>query len=286
VATVAAIELAGANPVLADIEPETFLLDPRDVSQKITKYTKAVIPVHLFGQPASLDCLGQVCQSHGIYLIEDCAQAHGALFGSRRVGAWGHIGCFSFYPTKNLGALGDGGMVATNDQSVALRIRELREYGWRSRFVSDTAGCNSRLDELQAAILRVKLRYLAGDNQRRQQIAAKYNSELADGILKPVIRDDRSSVFHQYVVRVSQRGYVQQSLSENGVGTAIHYPVPIHLQPAYRGHLGDVGSFPRAEAAAHEVLSLPVYPELSDLQVERIVSVLNQHHILAVAARA
>ena len=286
VATVAAIEIAGATPVLADTEPDTFLLDPARVLEKVTAKTKAIIPVHLFGMPASLDQFKNICSDHKLFLIEDCAQAHGAAFTGKQVGSWGHIGCFSFYPTKNLGAIGDGGCVVTNDQHLAARLRELREYGWRSRFVSEAPGRNSRLDEMQAAILRVKLRYLPLDNKRRQHIAAVYDEQLTGQIRKPHNRPDRSNVFHQFVVRVRDREHIQRLLHQRGIGTAIHYPVPIHLQPAYYGRLGNVGSHPCAEGAASEILSLPIYPELPTAQIERIVSMVNSSCITSSAAFA
>jgi dTDP-4-amino-4,6-dideoxygalactose transaminase len=276
VATVAAIELAGATAVLADVEPDTFLLDPSQVESKVSPRTRAVVPVHLYGQPATLDRLLETCRRYKLRLIEDCAQAHGASFGSKKVGAWGDIGCFSFYPTKNLGAIGDGGIVVTSDDELAERVRALREYGWKERFISEVPGCNSRLDELQASILRVKLVHLTEDNEKRQRIADIYTRELSGRVSTPVVAGGRASVFHQYVVRVSQRDHMRQFLKEHGVGTSVHYPFPIHLQPAYRDRLGSAGSFPCAETAATEILSLPIYPELSDFQINKVVENIHQ----------
>jgi len=190
-------------------------------------------------------------------IIEDCAQAHGASYHGQRVGSWGDAACFSFYPTKNLGAIGDGGLVATNDPAVHERLNLLRQYGWRERYVSDMAGFNTRLDELQAAILRVKLRYLDADNDRRRTLAAIYNEALFGVAPIPIESLDTEHVYHLYVIRHPQRDALMKHLAERGIGTAIHYPVPVHLQPAYRGRLGDVGSLPETERAAKEILSLP-----------------------------
>ncbi len=276
VATVAAIELAGATPVLADTQPGSFLLDPACVTKRISARTKAIIPVHLFGHPADLFPMLKLAASHGLRIIEDCAQAHGAIYHGKRVGAWGDIGCFSFYPTKNLGAIGDGGAVVTNDARLAARLASLRQYGWRERYVSDTAGYNSRLDELQAAILRVKLRHLDDDNCRRVSIADRYSAGLSRTISTPVRSAACSSVFHLYVITCPERDRLQHELRAQGIGTAIHYPVPVHLQPAYRGRLGDSGSFPVAEDAAVSILSLPIYPELTVEQCDRVISAVEK----------
>ncbi len=271
VATVAAIELAGATPVLVDIGPESFLIDPEQVERAITSRTRAIVPVHLYGQPADLHAIAGVARRRDLRVIEDCAQAHGALYEGRRVGAWGDLGCFSFYPTKNLGALGDGGMIVTRDERLAARARSLREYGWERRYVSEVPGTNSRLDEIQAAMLRVKLAHLDRDNERRMAIARKYTEALADCVAVPRVKPGRTHVFHLYVVWTPDRDALQRFLQAHGVGSAVHYPVPIHLQPAYLGRLGRAGTFPVAERAAGEILSLPVYPELSSAQCERVV---------------
>jgi dTDP-4-amino-4,6-dideoxygalactose transaminase len=285
VATVAAIELAGAVPVLVDIEPDTFLIDPSKIENAISSRTRAIIPVHLFGQPADLSAILAIAQPHAIHVIEDCAQAHGALYRDKRVGNWGIAGCFSFYPTKNLGAIGDGGMVVTDDENLASEVRKLREYGWRERFISEVPGLNSRLDEIQAAILRVKLRHLDRSNDRRRQIAEQYTHALSSQLAVPVVKASRTSVFHQYVVRSSARGDLQSDLRGQGVGTAVHYPTPIHLQPAYRGRIGDNGSFPVAERAAGEILSLPLYPELDTSQIERVINAIRNSFAAAGYAR-
>ncbi len=237
---------------------------------------KAVIAVHIYGQPCDLGPMLEATRAHGIPLIEDCAQAHGAALDGQRVGTIGTAAAFSLYPTKNLGALGDGGVLATADADLAERIAAIRQYGWRDRYISALAGINSRLDEVQAAVLRVKLTVLDAGNARRRAIAAAYDAALAGGpIAAPFRRPGVEHVFHQYVMRVADRAAVQAQLKAHGVGTGIHYPVPVHLQPAYQGRtpLGPAGCAETAKAA-HEVLSLPMYPELTDAQVERICEAL------------
>jgi dTDP-4-amino-4,6-dideoxygalactose transaminase len=216
-----------------------------------------------------------ISRQYGLRIIEDCAQSHGAVYKGRKTGAWGDIGIFSFYPTKNLGALADGGIMVTSDPEIAKRARLLREYGWGERYVSEIPGLNSRLDELQAAILRVKLRYLEEENTKRQIIADTYNSLLAETNLRlPRCSPGVKHVYHQYVVASSRREELRSYLKAQGIGTLVHYPVPIHLQPAYQGRLGDGGSFPYSEQAAKEVLSLPIFPELSLEQVRTIAEII------------
>lgn len=274
VATVAAIELCGATPVFVDIEPDYFTLDPDRFEDAITSRTKAVMPVHLYGQPADLEGITSVAQRHGLKVIEDCAQAHGATYRNRRVGSWGDVACFSFYPTKNLGAIGDGGAVVTNDPALAEKVRSLREYGWGSdRYVSNVSGWNSRLDELQAAILRVKLRFLDADNERRRTIAALYDELLRDSdLILPLRRSDATHVFHLYVVRSRERDELLARLRAEGVGALVHYPVPVHLQPAYSERIHCAGRLSNTEQAAREILSLPIYPELMDAEVEKVAA--------------
>jgi dTDP-4-amino-4,6-dideoxygalactose transaminase len=275
IATIAAIELCGATPVLVDIEPEYYTLDPRLVEKAITPRTKAIVPVHLYGQSADLDPILMLARQHGVRVIEDCAQAHGALYHKKRVGAWGALACFSFYPTKNLGALGDGGMVVTDDPVLAERARLLREYGWAERYVSHLRGWNSRLDEVQAAALRVKLRYLDGDNATRANLAAKYDEGLADAsLILPHRRPDSAHVYHLYVVRSSRRDELQAFLKARGVGALVHYPVPVHLQPAYVGRLPGSDNLPETERAAREVLSLPIYPELRQTECQAVIKAM------------
>lgn len=276
VATVASIVDAGARPVLVDIEPETYTLDPAQLESAITARTRAIIPVHLYGQPADLAPILALARPRGLRVIEDCAQAHGARYRDAPVGLWGDAACFSFYPTKNLGAAGDGGMVVSRDAAVAARVRSLREYGWRpeARYVSQEHGCNSRLDELQAALLRVKLPHLEAWNERRQALAARYDRLLANsGIITPQRRAGSSHVYHLYVVRHVRRNALQAALQAVGVGTLIHYPAPIHLQPAYR-RLAAAGALPVSEQAAQEIFSLPLYPEMADEQVDEVATAL------------
>jgi dTDP-4-amino-4,6-dideoxygalactose transaminase len=279
VATIAAIELTGARPVLVDIQADGFTIDTAKITTSITRRTRAIIPVHIYGAPAELAPILDIAGQHGLYVIEDCAQAHGALYHDKRVGAWGHLAAFSFYPTKNLGAFGDAGMVLTSDQGMFEKLTRLRQYGWQQRYVSDTKGINSRLDNLQAAILRVKLPYLDKWNDRRIQIARSYDECLSTcDVHTPATPPHSTHVYHQYVIRSKQRGLLQAHLMEQGIQTGIHYPVPIHLQPAYRD-LGYVqGEFPNAEAASREILSLPIYPELTDVEMQQVCTAIRQYH--------
>ncbi len=275
VATVAAIELCGAKAVLVDVDPDFLTLDVRRLENAVTSRTKAIVPVHIYGQPAALGLICSTARDAGLFVVEDCAQAHGARLNGQRVGSFGNVSCFSFYPTRNLGAIGDGGMVITNDEELGKRVRLLREYGWKQRYVSAVPGSNSRLDELQAAILRVKLRYLDADNERRRRLAAIYVEKLGGArVTLPKLRPGAEHVYHQFVIRTSHRDKLQAYLEERSIGTSIHYPTPIHLQPAYIERLGGEGAFPVAERAAREVLSLPMYPELSEQQVGEVCEVL------------
>lgn len=263
VATAAAIEMSGATPVFVDVDPRSLTLDPRGLESAKTSRTRAVVAVHLYGQPADLEAIGEFCQRHGCRLIEDCAQATGASYRGRRVGCIGDAGAFSFYPTKNLSALGDGGMVVTNSAARAAEMRALREYGWRDAArLSERSGRNARLDELQAAILHVKLPFLEAENARRQQLARAYHAALADceTLTLPKESDAGQSVYHQYVIRSPHRDALAAHLRNAGIATAIHYPVPIHAQPAYRWATHE--SLPETTRAAAEVLSLPMFPEM------------------------
>jgi dTDP-4-amino-4,6-dideoxygalactose transaminase len=278
VATVAAIELAGAKPLLIDIDPATYTIDPAKLAAALAKppgHVAAVIPVHLYGIGADMSAIGALAKRHGLRIIEDCAQSHGAFLDGRRLGGIGDLAAFSFYPTKNLGGIGDGGAVLTHDAALAARLKELREYGWRRRYISDRTGMNSRLDEMQAAILRVKLRHLDGDNAQRQAIAGIYDYGLrwCEGIGLPARRPGGTHVFHQYVLRCRDRDALQAALKARGVGTNIHYPVPVHLQPAYQDRvaIGPQG-LGESERAAREVLSLPMFPELGEDQAARVVA--------------
>jgi dTDP-4-amino-4,6-dideoxygalactose transaminase len=288
VATVAAIELAGATPVLVDIDPRTFTLDPNRLEDALREYAgagslaararpRAVVPVHLYGHPADMPAILNIARRYGLRVIEDCAQAHGAALEGRQAGSWGDAAAFSFYPTKNLGALGDGGALVTHAPDLAERARLLREYGWRERYVSACPGMNSRLDEVQAAVLRVKLRYLEQENDRRRELARTYQSLLSATSLRlPHARNHTKHVYHLYVVRSKHRDQLRGFLREHAIGTAIHYPAPVHLQPAYQSRIAlGPGGLHETEQACREILSLPMYPQLTEEQVryvgERIV---------------
>ena len=281
VATVAAVELAGARPILVDIDPHTFTLDPERLDGAVRRHggaggRRAVIAVHLYGQPADMPAILEVARRHEMIVVEDCAQAHGAMLGGRRVGCFGDVAAFSFYPTKNLGALGDGGAVVTPDAALAQRVRSLREYGWRDRYVSDVPGMNSRLDEIQAAILCVKLRHLEAENAHRARLAALYTARLAGSRLAlPQVRPDCAPVWHQYVVRTSRRDALRAALQRDGVGTLIHYPVAVHQQPAYRDRLAlDPAGLGHSESAAGAVVSLPMHAHLAEVDAERVAGAL------------
>ncbi len=284
VATVAAIEMAGAVPLLLDIDPDSYTMDPDELAAVLEDPPpglppiRAAIVVHLYGQAAELGPMLDACRNAGVALIEDCAQAHGARLDGQRLGTFGRAAAFSLYPTKNLGALGDGGVLTTDDAALADRIAALRQYGWRQRYVSDLVGVNSRLDEVQAAILRARLPHLDAGNARRRAIAEAYDAALAGGpIAPPARRPGAEHVFHQYVLRMPDRAAAQARLRDEGVGTGIHYPVPVHLQGAYQGRtpLGPAGCR-ETERAAAEVMSLPMYPELTDTQVARICDALRR----------
>ena len=277
VATVAAIEMAGATPVLVDIDPVHFTMDPTRLESAVTARTKAIIPVHIYGQPADLSAIMDIAGRRGIRVIEDCCQAHGATYHGRRVGAWGDVACFSFYPTKNLGALGDGGMVVTQSPELGNQARRLREYGWNDRRASEVPGWNSRLDELQAAVLRVKLRHLDRDNGARVEIADRYDRELEETeLILPARRTDAQHVFHLYVIRSSCRDALLKHMHAHQVRAAIHYPVPVHLQPAYRGRLPGSADLPETERAFREILSLPIYPELGREEQSVVIEAIKQ----------
>jgi dTDP-4-amino-4,6-dideoxygalactose transaminase len=279
VATVSAIVCAGATPVLVDIEPDRFSIDPHKIKAAITARTKAIVVVHLYGHPADLDPIQDIAKEHDLRIIEDCAQAHGARYKDKRVGSYGDMACFSFYPTKNLGALGDGGMVVTDNRALAEKALLLRQYGWAERYISHTQGWNTRLDEIQAAILRVKLKHLDQDNTKRIALADMYNAALRSLDIKlPRCRPDCTHVYHLYVLRTQKRDELLTHLRERGIGAAIHYPAPVHLQPAYRS-LCPEGGLPQTTRAAQEILSLPMYPELNENDVTQVISVMQDFFI-------
>lgn len=282
VATVAAIRNAGATPVLADIDPATFTLDVQDAAARVTPRTRAIIPVHLYGQAATMDEVLNLAQVHGLRVIEDCAQAHGAAYHGQIVGTLGDLGCFSFYPTKNLGALGDGGAVVSRDAELIERVRRLREYGWTpaERYVSQIEGTNSRLDEVQAALLRVKLPLLDEWNERRRALAERYDQLLPPVLIRPTEGTGNYHVYHLYVVRIPpeagmSRDALRDALAEQGIATAIHYPVPVHRQPAYASLFGDL-ALPVTETIAAQILSLPLHPLLETRDIQRAAEALDK----------
>ena len=267
-ADVEAIALVGARPVFVDVEPDTYCLDPATLEAAITPRTRAVIPVHLCGQPADMTPILEVARRHGLFVLEDACQAHGALYQGRRVGTWGDAACFSFYCSKNLGAYGEGGALVTNDEQIAAGVRRLRDHGSDVRYEHAEIGTNARLDELQAAVLRVKLRRLDDWNECRVVAAAAYTQALADsGLALPTVRPDRTHVYHLYVVQTPRRDALQAYLTERGVSTRIHYPIAGHLQPAARDWSRGPGSLPVTERLVDRVLSLPMYPELAPEQI-------------------
>jgi dTDP-4-amino-4,6-dideoxygalactose transaminase len=274
IATVEAIWAVGAHPVFADVQPDTMLMDPAALRNAIGPRTKAVIPVHLYGQPCPMPEICEIARRHGLKVIEDAAQAHGARWGGRRVGSFGDAGCFSFYPGKNLGAFGDAGAVVSSDSDLIRRIRMLANHGRREKYLHETAGTNSRLDALQAAVLSVKLKSLDGWNANRRRIAATYAREWSghDGatLQLPRVKTHAEPAWHLFVVRVANRPSFVQYLQSHGVETGVHYPLPLHHQPAWRGRSA-VPSLPVTERAADRVVSLPIFPEMTAVQIETVL---------------
>lgn len=283
VATAFAVTATGATPIFVDIDPRTYLIDTKKIESQITSRTKAIIPVHLYGQAAPMEHILRIATKYSLFVIEDACQAHGATYKTKRIGTFGTLGCFSFYPGKNLGAYGDGGAIVTSDSALAEKLCMLRQYGERRKYLHECHGTNSRLDTVQAAVLRVKLRYLDQWNKSRIQNAKRYDAALSLSQLllqKPNISSDGSHVYHLYVVRVHEREKLQQFLSQQGICTGIHYPVPLHLQEAYKSLDYKRGDFPHAEKAAEEILSLPLFPELKEEDIEFIASVVKKTETL------
>ena len=275
VATIAAIEYAGARPVFVDIDPAYYCLDPEQIEAAITPRTKAIMPVHLYGQPADMDPILAIARARSLVVIEDACQAHGAEYRGHRCGSMGLIGCFSFYPGKNLGACGEGGAAVTSDPQLAETMRSLRAWGEETRYTHTRRGFNYRMDGIQGAVLGVKLRHLEGWTEARRERAAVYATALAGtAAVVPQVRPGARHVFHVFAVRVPGRDAVRAQLAEAGVQTGIHYPIPLHLQPAYRDLGFTEGDFPIAERVAGEVLSLPMFPELTDGQIDMIAGVI------------
>lgn len=279
IATGNTISHTGARPVFIDIDRGTFNLDTDLLEEAITPKTKAIVPVHLFGQPADMDAVLQVAKRHNIKVIEDAAQAIGARYKGKRVGGFGDAGCLSFYPTKNLGAYGDGGLVVTNDSALAEKVNVLRRQGGKKKYYAEVLGFNSRLDSIQAAILSVKLKYLDDWNAARRNVAARYD-ELLKGspVTVPYQSPDNYHVFHQYTIRAPGRDALAAHLHEQGIGSMVYYPVPLHLQPIYDELGYRQGSLPNAELAAREVLSLPMYPELNEDQQVRVATAIREFY--------
>jgi dTDP-4-amino-4,6-dideoxygalactose transaminase len=270
IATAEAIAYVGATPVFADVDPGTFNLSAASLERALTPGTRAVIVVHLFGQCAEMPVIAELCRKRGLILVEDCAQAIAADWGGTPAGAWGDFGCFSFYPTKNLGAYGDAGLVTTREARYDARLRMLRHHGSRQTYLHEEIGYNSRLDELQAAVLRAKLPHLARFTAARQKHAARYRELLAGAKLQlPVAHGRGAHVYHQFTVRVKNRDTVRKALADAGVASGVYYPIPLHRQPVFEKEFGGL-SLPAAEAAAHEVLSLPIYPQLAHEQVRHV----------------
>jgi dTDP-4-amino-4,6-dideoxygalactose transaminase len=275
VATVAAIEQIGAVPVFVDIEPVSRCLDPSQLPGLISRRTRAVVPVHMYGQPAAMEAIMTVARNAGLAVVEDCAQAHGAAIRGARVGTFADAGAFSFYPTKNLGALGDGGAVVTSSTDIAEGVRAIRQYGWRTRYVSAVTGVNSRLDEIQAAILRAKLPHLDAHNERRRMIAARYRTALAGtGIAAPADIPGTLHAMHLFVVESEDRESLRLFLHDRGISTAVHYPLAVHQQPAYRGRIRGEEALPVTERLYRRILTLPMGPQLCDEHVGRICAAL------------
>ena len=271
-ATGEAISQVGARPVFVDVDPLTYNIDPAKIAAAITPYTKAIMPVHLYGQPADMDAINDIAREHHLVVIEDAAQAHGSFYNGTRAGVLGDAACFSFYPSKNLGCYGDGGVVVTDDEHLTERVRSLRDHGRSSKYEHAELGYGHRLDGMQAAILGVKLQHLDAWNENRRQRAARYSELLADTpVITPQHLPQTTPVYHCYVIRTPERERVLEQLRAAGIGAGVHYPIPLHLQPAYQHLELEAGSFPVSETLAAEVISLPIYAELSDEQQDFVV---------------
>ncbi len=286
IATVEAIALVGATPVFVDIDPETYTMDWTQLSRVLTPRTRAIVPVHLFGHPVEMQPVLEFAQEHGLWVIEDASQAHGAIYHGQRVGSMGDIGCFSLYYSKNLGAYGEAGICVTRDNELAESLRMLRDHGSRVRYHHEALGTNARLDELQAAVLRVKMRYLEEWNAARQAHARAYTEQLQDVVeTLPVVRPYNTHVYYVYVVQVQNREYFRQALEHQGIATAVHYPIPIHLQPACAHYGYKRGMLPVTEAVAERLVSLPMYPELTAEQIQAVVNAVKKSAALDTSGR-
>jgi dTDP-4-amino-4,6-dideoxygalactose transaminase len=276
IATAEAISYVGATPVFVDIDRETFNLDVNLIEEAITEKTRAILPVHLFGQPADLAPIAALCRKHDLLLIEDCAQSFGAEYGGRQTGTFGEFGCFSFFPSKNLGCYGDGGMIITDSDVLAEEVRTLRNHGSRERYHHSIIGYNSRLDEMQAVILRAKFKHIDRYNAQRRENARRYTARLQGSEITPPLEDGKGMhVYHQYTICSDRRDDLQKALSTAGIASAVYYPIPLHRQEVYRDNFAGQ-SFPIAEETARRVLSLPMYPELTEVQIDRVCEVLSK----------
>jgi len=286
IATVEAIALVGATPVFVDIDPETYTMDWTQLSRVLTPRTRAIVPVHLYGHPVEMQPVLEFAQEHGLWVIEDASQAHGAIYHGQRVGSIGDLGCFSLYYSKNLGAYGEAGICVTRDNELAESLRMLRDHGSRVRYHHEALGTNARLDELQAAVLRVKMRYLEEWNAARQAHARAYTEQLQDVVeALPVVRPYNTHVYYVYVVQVQNREYFRQALEHQGIATAVHYPIPIHLQPACARYGYKRGMLPVTEAVAERLVSLPMYPELTAGQIQAVVNAVKKSAALDTSGR-
>jgi dTDP-4-amino-4,6-dideoxygalactose transaminase len=280
IATASAIDYIGAKPVFVDIDPTTCTIEPNLLEAAITPRTKAIVPVHIFGQPANMNEIMQIARRHGLRVVEDAAQAHGAEYHGWRIGGIGDVGCFSFYPGKNLGAYGEGGAVTTNDPEIARRIRMLRDWGAEQKYHHVLKGYNYRMDGIQGAILGVKMNYIEEWTEQRRRLAARYDTLLCDAFSVPQPASDRRHVYHVYAIRHQQRDQLQRFLAERDIQTGIHYPIPVHLQACFSALGYKEGDFPQTEQAAKEVLSLPLFPEMTDEQQDQVVAALLEWHSL------
>jgi len=274
-ATAEAILYTGATPVFVDVEPETMNIDPAGIEQAITEKTKAILPVHIFGHPADMERIMDIARRYNLKVIEDCAQSFGASIRGKRTGSFGDAGCFSFYPSKNLGAFGDGGMVLLNDPDIAADIRMLRNHGSKGAYRHESVGFNSRLDEIQAGVLLVKMGRIESYNEKRRRNASLYNELISGSVQCPVERDGHIHVYHQYTIRSDGRDKIQKRLGDNDISSVVYYPIPLHLQEAVSFLGYKKGDFPVAEESSEKVLSLPMYPELEDTAIRRIADIIN-----------
>lgn len=273
IATADAITRNGATPVFVDINPETYCIDAEKIEEKITKRTKAILPVHIYGHPAEMDTIREIAQAHDLHVVEDACQAHGAEYGGKKVGSLSDAGCFSFYPIKNLGAYGDGGIIVTNNEELAAKLRMLRNYGQRQKYHHELIGINSRLDEIQAAILRVKLKHLNEWNSKRRENAKSYNELLSEAKIITPAEKNAKHAYHLYVIRCKERDALKQYLLKNEIQTLIHYPTPVHKQKAYKD-LSSSYRLPITEEICKEILSLPMFPQLTKKEIESVAKAI------------